>query len=223
MQNRWEAETQQREAAAAKAQVLKPASAAASTTAAAAAGRTRDRWSSNNDTSAQPINQQQSSKNLLHLCTCLVGSSTLVEVVKPPVVDTQTVPSNRFARPPAPIDTMVSPPPSPSFSQTNILSGPLSPRATDSKVVSRPPLAHHKSLTNSSAIEALARQMSLSSMGNTDASVGNVQPTVLVKDTKLTPSSELLGAVTRAKDSKSRTCWRHPIDNTVSRFTTSNE
>jgi hypothetical protein len=42
MQNRWEAETQQREAAAAKAQVPKTAS----------AGRARDRWASSNDTQA---------------------------------------------------------------------------------------------------------------------------------------------------------------------------
>lgn len=40
-------------------------------------------------------------------------------------------------------------------------------------------------------------------MGANESSTGNGQPTVLVKDTKVTPASELVGAVTRAKDSKS--------------------
>jgi hypothetical protein len=44
--------------------------------------------------------------------------------------------------------------------------------------------------------------MSLSSMGGNDTSTINGQPTVIVKDTKVTPSTELVGAVTRAKDSK---------------------
>lgn len=44
MQNRWEAETQQREAAAAKAQISKPAS----------TGRSRDRWGPPSDT-ATPV------------------------------------------------------------------------------------------------------------------------------------------------------------------------
>ncbi len=56
MQNRWEAETQQREAAAAKAQISK----------AAPPGRARDRWATPNEnqTSAAEVNrpnQQQQS------------------------------------------------------------------------------------------------------------------------------------------------------------------
>ncbi len=57
MQNRWEAETQQREAAAAKAQVPKAAS----------TGRARDRWATPNDsqtssTETNRSNQQHSRK-----------------------------------------------------------------------------------------------------------------------------------------------------------------
>lgn len=45
--------------------------------------------------------------------------------------------------------------------------------------------------------------MSLSSAGANDtSSTTNGQPTIVVKDTKVTPSTELFGAVTRAKDSK---------------------
>lgn len=50
MQNRWEVETQQREAAAAKAQISKTTS----------AGRARDRWATSND--SQTSNQQQPRK-----------------------------------------------------------------------------------------------------------------------------------------------------------------
>lgn len=39
-------------------------------------------------------------------------------------------------------------------------------------------------------------------MGGNDASTTNGQPIILVKDAKVTPSTELHGAVTRAKDSK---------------------
>lgn len=67
---------------------------------------------------------------------------------------------------------------------------------------------HQRSSGSSSAIEALTRQMSLTSTGGNDVSTTNGQPTVIVKDTKVTPSAELLGAVTRAKDSKFKTYHR---------------
>ena len=66
-------------------------------------------------------------------------------------------------------------------------------------------MVHQRSSGSSSAIEALTRQMSLTSAGGNDASTTNGQPTVIVKDTKVTPSAELFGAVTRAKDSKLKT------------------
>jgi hypothetical protein len=156
MQNRWEAETQQREADAAKAQIPKTAS----------AGRPRDRW-------ATPTDPQS------------------------PPADSQTVPSSRFTRPSITADA-VSPPPvlSPSPQQSQ------SPRAPETKVFSRPPLVHQKSSTGNSAIEALTRQISLSSTGGNDTSTTNNQQTIIVKDAKVTPSTELLGAVTRAKDSQ---------------------
>lgn len=50
MQNRWEAETQQREAAAAKAQVPKPPS----------AGRGRDRWAASSDAQTPPADTSRS-------------------------------------------------------------------------------------------------------------------------------------------------------------------
>jgi hypothetical protein len=157
MQNRWEAETQQRGVDAAKAQVSKAPS----------TGRPRDRWATSSD------NQT-------------------------PSVDSHTVPSSRFTRPTVTTDT-VSPPSSPSPYQQQ---PPQSPRSNETKVFSRPPLVHQKSSTTSSGVEALTRQMSLSSMGGNDTSTINGQPTVLVKETKVTPSTELVGAVTRAKDSK---------------------
>jgi len=49
MQNRWEAETQQRGAEAAKAQVSKSTS----------AGRTRDRWGSSNDSQSSSIDKSR--------------------------------------------------------------------------------------------------------------------------------------------------------------------
>ncbi|CAF3827901.1 unnamed protein product [Adineta steineri] len=161
MQNRWEAETQQREAAAAKAQVPKAPTAA----------RTgRDRWA------AAPNDAQTS-----------------------PSVDTHIVPSTRFTRPSATVDTVASPPPtSPQQQQQQ---QPQSPRGNETKVFSRPPLNHQKSSTGGSAVEALSRQISLSSMGGNETSATNGQPAIVVKDTKVTPSSELMGAVTRAKDS----------------------
>jgi hypothetical protein len=71
MQNRWEAETQQREAAAAKSQVVKSASST----------RARDRWSTSTDTSTVsidasrstviPVSQtQQGELNITHIGMC---------------------------------------------------------------------------------------------------------------------------------------------------------
>jgi hypothetical protein len=157
MQNRWEAETQQRGVDAAKSQVPKATS----------TGRSRDRWATPGDSQT-------------------------------PSVDTQTVPSSRFTRPTVATDT-VSPPSTPSPYQQQ--QQPQSPRSNETKVFTRPPLVHQKSST-SSGVEALTRQMSLTTMGGNDASTINGQPTVVVKDTKVTPSTELVGAVTRAKDSK---------------------
>ncbi|CAF4346893.1 unnamed protein product, partial [Rotaria sp. Silwood2] len=180
MQNRWEVETQQREAAAAKAQVPKAPSTA----------RQRDRWATPSDTStlsvdANRANQQQQQPPPLK---------------SPPAVDAHTVPSSRFTRPSATVDA-VSPPPTPSHHYHQQQQLPQSPRAPDTKVFSRPPLAHQKSTTSSSAIEALTRQISLSSASANDATIVNGQPTILVKDAKITPSTDLVGAVTRAKDS----------------------
>ena len=125
---------------------------------------------------------------------------SIIEVKPPPssTGDSHNVPSSRFTRPPAAVDTTPSLPSS-SFQQQQ---PPQSPHANEPKVFSRPPLAHQKSSTSSSGIEAVTRQMSLSSMTGNDTSAINVQPTIAVKDTKVTPSSELTGAVTRAKDSE---------------------
>lgn len=196
MQNRWEAETQQREAAAAKAQVPK---------ATAAARPGRDRWGATAGSSETPTTpsadaNRHNQQPPLRESTDLVSrksptSSCLSSTVKsPPAVDSQTVPSSRFARPSAIADVVASPPP------TSPQQQPQSPRATETKTFARPPLVHQKSSTGSSGIEAVTRQMSLSSMAGNDASTTNGQPTIAVKDAKVTPSSELMGAVTRAKE-----------------------
>ncbi|CAF3328465.1 unnamed protein product [Rotaria sp. Silwood1] len=180
MQNRWEAETQQREAAAAKAQIPKATSTA----------RNRDRWNAPTETATQSVDANR------------LNQQQLPPLKSPPAVDTHTVPSSHFTRPSATVDA-ISPPPTPShhYYQQQQQTAPQSPRAPDTKVFSRPPLAHQKSITSSSAIEALTRQMSLSSATGNDAATVNGQPTILVKDAKVTPSTELVGAVTRAKDS----------------------
>ena len=170
MQNRWEAETQQREAAAAKAQVPKTTP----------AGRARDRWGASSDSQTSSVESNRSTQ----------------QQPPSPAVDNQTVPSSRFTRPP-PLAEPVEPPLTHSaYDQQQ----PQSPRANETKGFSRPPLVHQKS--SGGAVEALTRQISLSSMGGNDASTSNGQPTILVKDAKVTPSTELHGAVTRAKDSK---------------------
>ncbi|CAF3896572.1 unnamed protein product [Rotaria magnacalcarata] len=185
MQNRWEAETQQREAAAAKAQIPKSAS----------IGRSRDRWATSNDTSTANVDTHRSNQQ----------SSPLKAM---PPSDAHTVPSSRFTRPSTSFDA-VSPPVTPSPHQYN--QQPLSPRATEPKVFSRPPLAHQKTTTSTSAIEALTRQISLSSTGGNDATLTtNGQATILVKDAKVTPATELVGAVTRAKDSLQQATTKPP-------------
>lgn len=121
-----------------------------------------------------------------------------VELKQAPPAENNTAPSNRHPRPP-PIDTVSSPPPPSSFDQQ-----PQSPRGNDSKGFSRPPLVHQRSSGSGNAIEALQRQMSLSSMGGNDATTANGQPSVHVKDAKVTPSTEFHGAVTRAKEGESK-------------------
>ncbi len=121
----------------------------------------------------------------------------------PPATDSQIVPSARFSRPTGTVDAVSSPPTSPPYHrQQQQQQQPQSPLATETKGFPRPPLVHQKSSTSNSAVEALTRQMSLSSVSGNDTSTMNGQPTGLVKDTKVTPSSELHGAVTRAKDSQ---------------------
>jgi len=113
-----------------------------------------------------------------------------------PSADNHAAPFNRYPRP-TPVDTVTSPPPPSTHEQQ-----PLSPRGNDSKGFSRPPLVHQRSSGSSSAIEALQRQMSLSTMSPTDTVTTNGQSSVHVKEPKVTPSTEFHGAVTRAKDSK---------------------
>ncbi len=122
----------------------------------------------------------------------IVEISFLV-VTSPPPVDNQTVPSSRFTRPPADV---VSPPSTPAPHQQK---QPQTPQTPETKGTSRPPLVHQRSSASGSAIEAITRQMSLSSMSGNDAST-NGQPTIQVKDAKVTPSSDFVGAVTRAKE-----------------------
>ena len=115
----------------------------------------------------------------------------------PSSVDNHAVSSSRFTRP-TPLADVTSPPSTPSPYQQQ----PQSPLPNETKNFSRPPLVHQRSSGSASAIEAITRQMSLSSAGANDTSTANGQPTIIVKDTKVTPSNELMGAVTRAKDSK---------------------
>ena len=130
------------------------------------------------------------------------------------------MPSSHFTRPSATVEA-VSPPPTPSYYQQQ----PLSPRATETKVMSRPPLAHQKSTTSTSAIEALTRQISMSSVGSADPSSPNGQPTIVVKDAKVTASSELIGAVTRAKEGEQSTYGtaNETKPASIFRFTASND
>lgn len=51
------------------------------------------------------------------------------------------------------------------------------------------------------AVETMTRQIGISTMNGNDGSLTNgTQQTIIVKDPKVTPSLELIGAVTRAKD-----------------------
>ena len=125
-------------------------------------------------------------------------SNLYLALKSPASADNHTVPSSRFTHSSSNADTVSSIPTSP----PHHCQKPQSPRTTETKVFSRPPLAHQKSSTSSSAIETLTRQISLSSTGGHDVTSANGQSTIVVKEAKVTPSSELIGAVTRAKDSK---------------------
>ncbi|CAF3773395.1 unnamed protein product [Rotaria socialis] len=62
------------------------------------------------------------------------------------------------------------------------------------------PFNNQKPTNNHSSIETLARQITVSTMHGNDGSLTNGQATIIVKDPKVIPSPELIGAVTRAKD-----------------------
>ncbi|CAF1974790.1 unnamed protein product [Rotaria magnacalcarata] len=62
------------------------------------------------------------------------------------------------------------------------------------------PFNHQRPANNHSSIETLARQITVSTMHGNDGSLTNGQATIIVKEPKVIPSSELIGAVTRAKD-----------------------
>ncbi len=172
MQNRWETEIVQQEVP--RTAILE---------------QTRDRWETSNDAQISSLDTNRSTiapqgreksfqKEILIL-------ENFFLVVKPfTSVDSHTVPSSRFTRPTANIET-ISPPPS----QTN-----------ETQVFSRAPFLQQRNSNSNSTIETLARQINMSTMNGNDASSINGQPTVIVKDTKVIPSAELIGAVTRAKD-----------------------
>ncbi len=61
-------------------------------------------------------------------------------------------------------------------------------------------MTQQRNSNSNNTIETLARQINMSTMNGNDTSSTNGQPTVVVKDTKVIPSPELIGAVTRAKD-----------------------
>ncbi|CAF0910946.1 unnamed protein product, partial [Didymodactylos carnosus] len=203
MQNRWETETQQREVAAAKAQVPKSQSSTA-------AGRPRDRWG----TTEMGAQQQSSSvfqspdlDNVNEQRSNILKHSTSVE--------SHAVPSNsssRFSRPSAIVDTVngtTSPVSttilSPSISQSQLMSS----RGSDAKLLpaqqritvgsqpttanSRPPLPTQKS---GGAIETLIRQT-----GAPNISDSMNSNNVLMKEPKIISSSDCIGAITRAKES----------------------
>ena len=101
--------------------------------------------------------------------------------VKPTTsTDSHTVPSSRFTRPSTNIETI----------------SPATPQVVETQVFTRAPqMTQQRNSNSNSTIETLARQIN----GN-DTSSTNGQSTVVVKDTKVIPSTELIGAVTRAKD-----------------------
>jgi hypothetical protein len=78
-----------------------------------------------------------------------------------------------------------SPPPS----QTN-----------ETQVFSRNPFIQQRNSNSNSTIETLARQINMSTVNGNDLSLTNGQSAVVIKDTKIIPSSEFNGIVTRAKD-----------------------
>jgi hypothetical protein len=99
-------------------------------------------------------------------------------------IDSHTVPSSYFTRPSTNTET-VSPPPY----HTN-----------DTYVFSRTPYAYQRNLNSNSTNETLARQTDVSTMNGNDISSTNGQLAIRVKDTKVVPSTEFVGLVTRAKD-----------------------
>lgn len=101
-------------------------------------------------------------------------------------IDNHTVPSSRFTRPLSNVEASSSPPP-----PAQNLEGPVFTRA---------PQLIRRSSNGNGAIETFVRQIHVSTMNGNDPPSSNDQPTIVVKETKVIPSSELIGAVTRAKD-----------------------
>lgn len=101
--------------------------------------------------------------------------------------DSHTVPSSRFTRPTTHIETSSSSPPP--TTQNN-----------EFQVFTRAPQLTQKISNGNGTIETLARQIGMPMINGNDAPSSNGQPIIVVKETKVTPSSELIGAVTRAKD-----------------------
>lgn len=98
--------------------------------------------------------------------------------------DNHTVPSSVFKRVATTVDTL---PHSPSH-------------VHETQVLPRTQFSHQKISNSNNAFETLARQISASTMNGNDISYTNGQSTIIVKDPKVIPSTELIGAVTRAKD-----------------------
>ena len=102
--------------------------------------------------------------------------------------DSHTVPSSHFTRPTVHSET-TSPPPTDNNNneqhqqQVVFRKTPLSPRISNTH----------------NTIETLANQLNMSVMNGNDSSSTNGQATITVKEPKVIQSSELIGAVTRAK------------------------
>ncbi|CAF1022438.1 unnamed protein product [Adineta steineri] len=121
--------------------------------------------------------------------------STTTSLIKPSASGTNhTVPSSRFTRLSANIET-VSPPP---------------PRTPEVQVFSRAPLNIQRNSNNQGTIEALARQINMQTINGNDISSTNNQSNAVVKDPKLISSPELIGAVTRAKDGLQAAATKSP-------------
>ena len=156
--------------------------------------RARERWDGSNDAQTSSSNDTnrsmtapQRNKNKLSIVINYISNETIFLAIKPlTTVDSHTVPSSRFTRPSTTNETNGSPP----SSQTN-----------DIQVFSRVPLSQQKNSNSNNAIETLTRQINnMSAMNGNDTILTNGQPAVVVKDTKITPSIDLNGVITRAKD-----------------------